>query len=352
MRTLALMEQGLTLGVTGDLYSVERGGKLLEQIRMADIDEVLVFGAISVTPAALAAILRQGADAVFLTSRGRYLGRLVGRGSKNAELRLAQFDRVRDPAFALEAARGIVAGKIANQRSLLLRAQREQKREDLAAAIAEMRRLAELVAISPDRDSLRGLEGQAAAVYFGVFGLCVRNPLFAFEKRSRRPPRDPVNALLSFGYTFLGTAMESLVLRAGLDPMLGVFHGAEYGRPSLMLDLIEEFRPLVVDSLALRLVNLRAVAPEDFEEPPADDDVVWSDESDSVPGPEAAKAVWLGESGRRVFFRSWGRRLRETVYYEPRRQTLALEEIMRQQVYHFARVVKGEEPAYAAFTPR
>lgn len=356
MRTLALMEQGLTVGVDGELFSIERAGHRIEMVRVADVAEVQVFGAIALTPAAVAMVLARGIDVVFLTARGRYRGRLVGRGSRNVELRRHQFVRLTDPAFALVMGRRVVSGKIANQRNLLLRAQREHRREDLADAIGGMRQLIARVDNAATLDELRGLEGLAAALYFRSFGKCLRNPAFTFTKRTRRPPRDPVNAALSFGYTLLGTAMESIVLRVGLDPMMGAFHQPDYGRPSLMLDLIEEFRPVAVDALVLRLFNRRELAREDFEAGLDDVEAVWAGEHEKTgearDNEGSERGIWLGESGRRVFFRAWGRRLREVVFYPPREQRLTLEEIMEQQVYHFARVLRGQEAAYRPFVPR
>lgn len=353
MRTLALMEQGLTVGVDGELFSIERAGQRIELVRVADVAEIQIFGSIALTPAAVALALARGIDVVFLTPRGRYRGRLVGRGSRNVELRRHQFVRLADPAFALAVGKGVVAGKVANQRNLLLRAQREHRREDLADAIGGMRQMLARVEEAASLDELRGLEGQAATLYFGSFGKCLRNPAFAFTRRSRRPPRDPVNAALSFGYTLLGTVMESIVLRVGLDPMMGAFHQADYGRPSLMLDLIEEFRPVVVDALVLRLFNRRELAEEDFEAGLDEVEAVWAGADDRAgEGEGDGHGIWLAETGRRVFFRAWGRRLREVVYYPPRDQRLTLEEIMEQQAYHFARVLRGQEEAYRPFVPR
>jgi CRISPR-associated protein Cas1 len=346
------MEQGVTLTVEGERFAVERSGRPIQQIRVSEIDEVLVFGGISLTPAAIATLLRHGIDTVFLTTRGRYRGRLLGRPGRNVELRVRQYEWAGDPAGTAAVARAIVTGKIANQRALLLRAQREHRREDLAAAAGELRGVLRAVETASGLDVLRGLEGQASAAYFGVLGRCIRNPAFTFPGRTRRPPRDPVNAMLSFGYTMLGTAAESAVLRVGLDPMLGVFHAPDYGRPSLALDLIEEFRPVLVDALVLRLVNRREVAPEDFEQPPDEVEAAWEEGEPPAGAPPSARAVWLGETGRRVFFRAWGRRLRETHYHDWRGQTLAFEEILQQQVYHLARVIRGDEPAYRPFVVR
>lgn len=351
MASLALMEQGLTLTVEGGVFAVQRAGQVIERVRMTDVEEVLLFGNVQLTPAATAVLLARGIDTIFLTARGRYRGRLVGRPGRNVELRVAQFERLRDPVAALGFARAVVAGKIANQRALLLRAQREHGLQELATALASLRRLQEAVDIAPDLEVARGFEGQASALYFGQLGACVRNPAFAFAGRTRRPPRDPINAMLSFGYTMLANLVESAVLRAGLDPMLGALHAPDYGRPSLVLDLMEEFRPVLVDALTLRLVNRREVVPEDFEQPPDEVEAVWADGHGGEEG-ESTSAVWLGETGRRVFFRAWSRRLQETHFYPPRRQRLTFEEIVQQQVYLLARTLRGEEEGYRAFVVR
>jgi CRISPR-associated protein Cas1 len=342
------MEQGLVLGAEGECLVLKKGEEKIQEHRIREVDQVLLFGGIGITPAAIGLLLRHGVDTVFLTATGRFKGRLVSRTSGNVELRLKQFERLRDPEFALEIAKGMIRGKIANQRSLLLRAQRSRPREDLARAVGELRRLLGLVAEARELESLRGLEGQAGAVYFEHLGLCITNPRFHMAGRSRRPPRDAPNALLSFGYTILGTLMESLVLMVGLDPMLGVFHRPEYGRPSLMLDLIEEFRPVLVDGLMLRMLNLRELAPEDFQDvrPGAEEDALAGEGDHGGPG------VWLGPTGRKVFFRRWTQRLKERVFYPAQKRKLALEDIMLQQVYHLARVIRGEERTYVPFIPR
>jgi CRISPR-associated protein Cas1 len=362
MRTLSLMEQGVALAVDGELFSIERAGKVIQQVRMGEVDEVLVYGNVSLTPSAVAAILRRGIDAVFLTARGRYRGRLVGLTSKSVELRVAQYERLQQPAVASAAARGIVVGKIAGQRQVLLRAQREHRREGLAEPIAELRMLTGTVSATESIDTLRGLEGRAAAVYFGALGLCIRNPSFGFTRRSRRPPADPVNAMLSFGYTLLAITVEAAVLRAGFDPLLGAFHRPEHGRPSLVLDVMEEFRPSLVDALVLRLVNRREVAPEDFERAPDDSgdpfEGAGEDAGDAAVVPDEdeirrrASGIWLSESGRRVFFRAWGRRLRDTHFYPPLAKRFTSEEIIQHQVYALARLVRGEASSYEAFVPR
>ncbi|MBI4576711.1 MAG: CRISPR-associated endonuclease Cas1 [Planctomycetes bacterium] len=365
MGSLIITELGTTLAAQGDLFLVKRANVAVRQVRVQDVGQVVLLGPIEITSHAIAGCLRRGIDVVFLTGAGRYRGRLVGPPSRNAPLRLAQFRAAADPAAALGLARGIVRGKVHNQRNLLLRVQRTLRDDSVADALSGMRRLGERIDAAAGLDVLRGLEGQAAALYFGVFGKTLRNPAFSFSVRTRRPPRDPVNACLSFGYTLLGVVTESIVLGAGFDPLIGFFHQPDYGRPSLVLDVIEEFRPLVVDHLVIRLVNRRQLAPEDFEHPAprdeaVDDPLAVPDDPDEAPaaappatgGGEDARAVYLSGSGRRVFLGAFFKRLRETHYYPPRSGTYDFRDIIEQQVYAIARVVEGKAAGYVPFVPR
>jgi CRISPR-associated protein Cas1 len=245
MHALAISEQGTTVHADGDTLALRRGESVLRRVRVGELDQVLLFGGVDITSRAMALLLRREIDLVLLTQNGNFRGRLCGRGSKNVQLRLTQYQRSTDPAFCLGVARAIVAGKLQNQRQILLRAQRRLQDNDLAVVLGSLRVLGQRASDCGNLDVLRGLEGQGASLYFGQFGKLIRNPAFQFSTRTRRPPRDPVNALLSFGYAVLGSTAETEVYRCGLDPMLGFLHQSAYGRPSLMLDLLEEFRPLV-----------------------------------------------------------------------------------------------------------
>jgi CRISPR-associated protein Cas1 len=373
MHTLSLTEQGTTLHAEGDLLVVRRGEAVLHRVRAAELDQVLVFGRIELTSGALALLLHRGIDVALLTARGNFRGRLVGRQPKNVALRLAQYQRVSDPAFCLRVARRVVAAKIKHQRDVLLRAQRRLQDEPLALALGQLRLLGERIEAVGDLDVLRGLEGQAAAVYFGQFDKLLRNDRFRFAGRTRRPPRDPVNACLSFGYAVLGTVIETEIYRCALDPQLGFFHQPAFGRPSLMLDVLEEFRPLV-DLLVVRLVNRRQLGPADFEQRTGQSLAeVLADEApsgepgepiDALPGqptpaptpqnPETTQpvvGVYLNQTGRKVFLAEFFRRLRERMDYPPRDAALELRDIVRQQIYHLARVIEGDQPDYLPFVP-
>jgi CRISPR-associated protein Cas1 len=363
---LAITEQGTQVHVEGELLLLSRGGRVVRRCRLAEISQVLLFGRIEVSSGAIAALARRCVEVVFLTPRGYFRARLCGPGTASAVLRLAQFRRALDPAFAVGVARAIVAAKVTHQRQLLLRAQRRLHDAPLADALGRMRLLAEQAGRETDLDRLRGLEGLAAALYFGQFAKLLRTSDLTFAGRSRRPPRDPVNACLSFGYTLLGNLLETDLLRCGLEPLVGFFHQPHHGRPSLALDLLEEFRPCV-DALVLRLVNRRQLGPLDFERrggpeleeilaetPPVESGGEGSSFPDpAVPGPEpdgAGPGVYLADAGRRVFLTEFFRRLRERIYYPPRAGAFELRDILREQAYHLARVIEGDA-AYVPFVP-
>lgn len=397
MHALAISEQGTSVHAEGDSLVVQRGKSVLRRIRAGELEQVLLFGGVEVTRQAMKLLLRREIEMVLLTQDGRFRGRLSGRGSKNVQLRLAQYQRSTDPAFCLAVARAMVAGKLQNQRQILLRAQRRLHDDDLAVAVGNLRVMAQRAAACSDLDVLRGFEGQGAALYFGQFGKLIRVPEFLFTTRSRRPPKDPVNALLSFGYAVLGSLAETDVYRCGLDPMLGFLHQPAYGRASLMLDLLEEFRPLI-DTLVLRVVNRRQLSVQDFdqrtgqslaemladESPPgeADGPVILllddcpsaADSSDrSSPGgiplserpasgpaapavgdsdaaaPAPEVGVYLNDTGRKIFLNELFRRLRERLYYPPRDAQLELRDILQQQIYHLARVIEGHQDQYQPY---
>jgi CRISPR-associated protein Cas1 len=229
------------------------------------VDAVLIFGAVQVTIQALSELLEHGIELALFTRHGRLKGQLTPIKSKNIVLRMAQFERARDPVFALQTARALVRAKIGNAMAVLRRfAYNHPERK--AALDAEIRRLdAHLAGIErvSDLDSLKGLEGIAGRAYFAGLGQMILVDL-AFPGRRRRPAPDPINALLSFGYTLIGNELHALLDRMGFDPYLGFLHQIDYGRPSLALDLLEEFRHPLVDRLTLSLINKRILQDSDF----------------------------------------------------------------------------------------
>ncbi len=227
------------------------------------LEQLVVAGNVSITPQALRLLLRENIDTVFLRYDGRYLGRLANAEPKNVFLRKRQFALADDTAFCLGVARRIVIGKLTNMATVLSRISRTRKAAPAARAAEDIRTLARRAGGAPSLEVLRGFEGAASACYFQHLGLGLDQDL-GFRQRVRRPPTDPVNAVLSLLYTFLINRAYAAVRVAGLDPFPGVLHNLDYGRHALPLDLVEEFRTLVADTLTLSLFNLGVLKEEDF----------------------------------------------------------------------------------------
>lgn len=335
MKTIYITEQGATLRRDGPVLQVWTGRKKRSELLVHDLDQLVLMGNIMVTPAVLDFLIAERVDTVFMSYHGRFRGRLVHEHSKNVRLRLAQYEQLREPEVALRLGREIVRGKILNARAFLLKAARRQGGcEDLARAAARLAAMAERLAEMETLDQVRGCEGRASALYFEVFGRLIKNPDFTFEGRNRRPPLDPVNALLSLGYTLLANAVETAVQIVGLDPYLGALHEIAYGRPSLVCDLMEEYRSVVVDPMVVACINQRSFGLEDFE--PAEDG-----------GP-----VRFRRQAMRWFVELFERRLRGQIIYPPRGQRLTYRQVIEEQVRLFARCVLGAEAAYTPFLIR
>ncbi len=281
-------------------------------------------------------LMTNGIDTLFLTLDGRIRGRLVGVESAAGERRLAQYRFVLDEGRRLELARAIVAGKAANQYAVLLGRQRHLREETIADALGQLRSVPARLASATTLDAVRGVEGAAAAAYFGVFDCLLRPSAFTWTERSRRPPKDPPNALLSYLYTLLLARVDSAVRATGLDVSLGMLHEVGRGKPALALDLMEELRPMC-DSLALTLLNRRQLGPEDFG-PPAVDDVAAE--------VDAAGAVHLQEVGRAVVLREWARKLGERLPHPIRGDEWTIGALIREQAMQVKRVVCGEQDRY------
>jgi len=333
MATLYVIDQGASLHREGNRIVVKKGPRVVQWAHSFEVEQVVLFGNISVTPHALGHFLREGIDVVLLSMTGRYKGRLVGPETRNVVLRKIQFQKYDDELFRLKFVRSVVAAKISNMRSLLMRSAR-RRNIDLSSVVGKLRILKDDTALATSVDSLRGIEGTATSAYFSAYRELL-SPKFRFEKRTRRPPRDPANALLSFGYTLLGNSIQSAVNLVGLDPYLGFFHVVDYGRPSLALDLMEEFRPVIVDALILNVVNHRVVTIEGFE--------------------NVDEGVYLNAEGRRKFISAYEKRISEQISYAlPGGQTQKINyrRCFELQTRKFVRFLKGEAENYKPFLIR
>ena len=258
---LYLQEQGTTLGKSGDQLTVKRRREVIRKVKLIDVSQVCVFGNVQVTAQALRELSNTGIPLCHFTYGGWFHAATTGHAHKNVELRIAQFATAADSARSLALAIQFVVGKIKNARTLL----RRHLEGDTDGLLRQLSDLLAKAETADDAASLLGIEGMAAKTYFAGFARLLKGgEEFDLEGRNRRPPRDPVNALLSFVYAILVKELGIVLRAVGFDPMLGFYHQPRYGRPSLALDLAEEFRPLIGDSVVLTLVNNAEVTPSSF----------------------------------------------------------------------------------------
>jgi CRISPR-associated protein Cas1 len=372
-------EQGALVNKRQGRLIVTKGPNLLQSIHLFDLEQLVLFGQIQVSTQALRALLLRGVDTVYLTLSGKYLGRLSSGTSKNIALRREQFRQLDDPQVALTLARHYVRGKLLNCMMLLRRHNKLLRHEGVARDTVAIRRCLERIEEVDSVESLRGLEGAGSARYFSALKTIFRAPGMAFFRRARRPPPDPVNILLSLGYTMLGNMVQGMCEGAGLDPFLGALHCISYGRPSLALDLMEEFRPVIVDSAAIRAVNTRQIGENDFlrlsdEETEAEADLWRQQEEERTQSesdvaeegergieeeqgaegrepPPLPRQVMITSGGLKKWILAYERRLDEQTYYEGTGTKITYRQLLREQVYRFARHLRGKE-TYAPFLMR
>ncbi|MGB9617796.1 MAG: CRISPR-associated endonuclease Cas1 [Desulfomonilaceae bacterium] len=349
MAILYITDQGASLTKRGNQLVVTKQGKTIQEVHAFKVEQVAIMGNISLTPSAISFLLQEGIDTVFLSYHGKYKGRLISQHGKNVELRRKQFQRIEDPAFRLRAAREFVRGKLVNCRVVLRRQNQTLHDPEVVAALTRIRRFAAQLETCDSHDGVMGVEGVSAAAYFGCFGKFVRAPDITFHGRNRRPPRDPVNVLLSLGYTLLANAIHTQVNIVGLDPYVGCLHSTEYGRPSLVLDLMEEFRPALVDALVLYVVNRGVIQTKHFFRPEEREPAAF-DFAETEPIREEYPII-LTHEGMKRFVASFEERLSVRILYEPLGRRLTYRGVLLEQVRRFANMLTDDIP-YRAFVMR
>ena len=299
------------------------------RVRLNDVSRINLHGSAHITLPALRAAIDNGIPVGLFTFGGWYYGRIHGHVHKNVLLRQAQFAAAFDPARCLAIARRLVVAKVKNCRVLLRRNCRALDRKVLDDLSGHARRAGEADSL----DSLLGVEGSAARLYFQHFSGMLRKELsFEFTGRNRRPPRDPVNALLSFAYALLTSEWTATLTTVGFDPYQGFYHQPRYGRPSLALDLMEEFRPLIADSVVIGAINNGVVSPDDFT--------------------VTATAVALNRAGRKRFIQAFERRLDDLVTHPVFEYRLSYRRVLDVQARLLARYLSGEIDTYPEFVTR
>jgi CRISP-associated protein Cas1 len=300
------------------------------EIPIMEVGRILVLGRVQISTSAIEVCLEQQIPVIFMSQTGDYKGHLWSSEFCDLPTEAAQFGRRHDPLFQLEMARRILHGKLTNSRQLLLRLNRKRKVEGLAAKIHRIDQHIAALNTTTDLAVLRGYEGAAARLYFGALGQLIVNPGFSLTQRSRRPPLDPVNSLLSFGYTLLFNNVLSLILAEGLNPYLGNLHRSDRKEPHLAFDLMEEFRSPVVDSLVMWLVNKKVLRPTDFT------------------FPNAEGGVYLEAAARRVFLKHFEDRISEQVSYPDLAEPVSYRRAIQLQVQQYKRCLMGSQ-RYEAF---
>jgi CRISPR-associated protein Cas1 len=337
LRPLYLNTQGLRVGRSGGVLQVKDKDKLVQEARLTEICQVNVMGNIQVTTQAIQALCEASIPVCYFSQGGWFYGITTGMNTKNVFLRRAQYRLADEEWFALGLARPLVAGKVRNQRVMLQRNHVEPRPEWLA----ELKSMAEQAERARSLEELLGIEGNAARVYFSAFvgmlklkenGDEAGEWQFRFEGRNRRPPRDPVNALLSLGYSLLSKDFTIACYAVGFDPLIGYYHQPRFGRPALALDLMEPFRPLVADSAVLTAINTRMVTARDFV--------------------RAGPGVALTATGRKAFFRAYEQRMDALVTHPQFDYRVSYRRLLEIQARLLARVVEGEIGEYPVFVTR
>jgi CRISPR-associated protein Cas1 len=337
--TIYVTNEDAWLRKDGANLVVEVGGEERGRAPLHMLEGIVGFGRPGASPALLAACAEAGIALSYLDPNGRFLARVEGKRSGNVLLRRAQFRIADDPVRTAVIVRGIVAAKLANQRTVIRRALRDYADEMTPASRGALEsaenRLTDIVRrtlTEVDVDGLRGLEGEGAFVYFGIFSHLVRatGAEFSFNGRSRRPPLDRVNALLSFLYAMLGHDCRSALETYGLDPQVGFLHADRPGRASLALDLMEEFRPVVADRLALSLINRKQLGADDF--------VV-----------EEAGGVRLVDEARKRVLVAWQERKRDELRHPFLDEVFPLGLFPHAQAQLLARHLRGDLDGYPGF---
>lgn len=353
MSIVYLMEQNATVSKEGGRLLVKKEGVVSHTIHLFKLDQIVLFGNIFLSPAAIRYLLKEGIDTAFMTRQGRYLGRLQSALGKNIVLRREQFRKMEDEGFCLKTGRSIVKGKLANLRTVLMRLNRQRENLELENEILAIRNLIAKADEANSLEALRGYEGRGSAVYFSGFAKGFLAENLEFPGRVRRPPTDPINALLSLGYTLLLNQVIAAVNLVGFDPYFGSLHSMDYGRPSLALDLMEEWRPTIVDTLVLSVFNLKALTPSDFEmreeitQEAKNGEEMGGNENKIIPtSQEKLKSVILMESGFRKFITQYERKMSQKIQYHLTGELFTYRDCIREQVRHFARYLKGEEAEY------
>ena len=334
LNTLYVTTQDAYLRKEGETVVVEKEKQVLLRLPIHTLQGLVTFGNVMTSPYLLNLCAERGVSVSFMSESGKFLARVTGPVSGNVLLRLSQMRAYEDKSKKGDIARSFVIGKLMNARSVLLRRMRDHgEMADIAESSAKILDVLRRVRDSaPDAERLRGLEGEAGAVYFGVFNelIVAGKETFSIASRNRRPPLDPMNALLSYLYTLLAHDCRGALESVGLDPQIGFLHEVRAGRPSLALDLMEEFRSCLADRVALSLVNLRQLGARDFTV-------------------SESGAVSISADARKSVLMAWQKKKQETIMHPFLEEKVPIGLLPHLQALLLARHLRGDLDAYPPF---
>ncbi|MDE0268051.1 MAG: CRISPR-associated endonuclease Cas1 [Acidimicrobiaceae bacterium] len=328
-RPLYVTEQGAKIGIRSGRVTVSKYKNQLEQVRLIDVSQISVYGNVQISSQMMRAAFREEIPVCWFSYGGWFQGIAEGLPSKHVELRRRQVAIAAQAGLPI--AQSMIEGKLRNSRTLL----RRNARSDVKSVLAQLKSLADSVGESESIESLLGLEGTGARLYFSKFAAMVRDQrlgFFNFDGRNRRPPRDPINCLLSYVYALLTKDLTAVAIAVGLDPYLGVFHRPRFGRPALALDLAEEFRPLVAESVVITVINNGEIQEKDF--------II------------RAGGVSIRQQARRSVLSAYERRLDTEVTHPTYKYRITYRRVFEVQARVLAAHLIGEIPQYVPFMTR
>ncbi|WZX99201.1 CRISPR-associated endonuclease Cas1 [Bacillus sp. FSL W7-1360] len=323
-------EHGTRLGKSGETMTITSKEGTQDEIPLKDLVHVTVMGNVQISTQLLHILMFRGISISYLSSHGKFIGMSTPPVNKNIHLRKHQFIKAQHPDISLKLARSVVHAKILNQRTMMRR-----NGSILKQVLKEMKELAEKSLVADSLDQLRGFEGRAGRCYMEAFAGMLKQQedgMILMKGRNRRPPKDPANALLSLGYTLLMRDVMAACYGVGIDPMFGFYHCMEAGRPAMALDMMEPFRPLIVDSVVLRVMNTAEITVKDF-----------------YMGPDCCQ---LKKQGRQKFFGAYERRMNSTLTHPIFGYKISYRRVLDLEVKMFARYLEGELKEYHPLTTR
>ncbi|ACK73899.1 CRISPR-associated protein Cas1 (plasmid) [Gloeothece citriformis PCC 7424] len=317
MATLYLMEQGTWVQKEQERLIIQVSKTQKMEVLMREVERIMIFGNVQLSTPAINACLKHNILVLFLNQAGQYNGHLWSLGSIHLNNEMVQIKRHQEHEFQVKISKAIVYGKLMNSKRLLMRLNRKRQVPDMDKVIEGINSDILSLESVDNLDQLRGYEGIAAARYFPAFGQLITNAAFSFSLRNRQPPTDPVNSLLSFGYTLLFNNVLSLIISEGLSPYFGNFHYGERDKPYLAFDLMEEFRAIIVDGMVLRVINNGLLTLKDFE-------------------PVASNGgVYLTDKGRRIFLKEFESRINKLISHPDIQSPVSYRQTIQLQIRRY-----------------